>query len=78
MEAKIVKLEKDNEKLKNRKEKAGQQLQEFSEKFFAMTDEAIKVSPVASPFPSLKNLHRRDSVCSSNSSQSSRLSAISL
>lgn len=61
--------------------KAGQQLEEFAEKFFAMT-ESLPASPAPSPFPSLSELRqcgsRRDSVCSSASSQSSGISGVSI
>ena len=88
LEAKVVKLEEDNQKLKTGRETAGQQLQDFAEKFFAVSD-AISIkgspapSPRPSPYPSLADLNlfarrgSRDSVSSSRSSLS-RLSGISL
>lgn len=90
LEAKVVKLEEDNQKLIARREMAGQQLQDFAEKFFAASD-AISIkgspapSPRPSPYPSLTDLNilmrrgsRADSVSSSRRSSQSRLSGISL
>ena len=80
----MVKLEEENEKLKASKIKAANQLQEFSEKFFAAADASIcKGSPCPSPFPSILELRsssrsRADSFSSSGSSSQSRFSAISL
>lgn len=59
MEAKVVKLEKDNENLKATRAKAGQQLQNFAEIFYNAT-ETVKVtgSTNNSPHPSLGELRQ--------------------
>lgn len=67
-----MKLEEENKKLKVKKVKAGQQLQEFAEKFYTMTEKVPKGSPCPSPIPSMSELRVRSSSVSSNSSSSSR------
>ena len=80
LEAKVVKLERDNEQLKSSRAQAGLQLQNFAERFYSET-ETIKIggSCNTSPHPSIVELHRRsrtDSL-SSNGSQHSRNSRFS-
>lgn len=87
LEAKVVKLERDNEQLKASRTRAGLQLHNFAERFYSET-ETIKIggSCNTSPHPSIAELHRRsrtDSLSSnssqhsSNSSQHSRHSRFS-
>lgn len=79
LEAKVVKLEKDNEQLKSVRVQAGKQLQGFAEIFYAET-ESIKLrgSCNPSPHPSLAELRRsRTDSLSSSSSGNSRGSRIS-
>ena len=84
LEAKVVKLEKDNEHLKATRAQAGLQLQNFAEIFYSET-ETIKLcgSATTSPHPSLAELRRRsrtDSLSSNSSlhSRGSRFSGASL
>ena len=77
LEAKVVKLEKENESLKLAQSKAQSQLQVFADKFYAETERiSIAGSHPSSPqssFGELRTLSRTNSV-SSNVSVHSKLS----
>ena len=77
LEAKVIKLEEANEKLKDTRTNAHSQLKDFADKFYAMDSG----SPVPSPHPSVTELRfrsRTDSVSSSGSSRSSKVSSYRL
>lgn len=89
MEAKVVKLEEENQDLKQNRERASKQLQSFADKFYVATEDvrlnAFKSSS-PSPYPSLAELRtvsRRNSASSvgsvySRDSTGSRYSALSV
>ena len=89
LEAKVVKLEEENQDLKQNREKASKQLQNFADKFYLATED-IRLDGIGSlspsPYPSLAELRtvsRRNSAASSVSTYSrdsvgSRYSGISM
>ena len=89
MEAKVIKLEEENQELKQNREKASKQLQSFADKFYVATED-IRLDGIGSlspsPYPSvteLRTVSRRNSACSSGSiysrdSAGSRYSSISV
>lgn len=78
LEAKVVKLEKDNEQLKSVRAQAGKQLQSFAEIFYSETETIKLRSTNPSPHPSTAELRRsRTDSLSSSGSRYSRASRIS-
>ena len=77
LEAKVVKLEKDNEQLKSVQNHAGKQLQSFAEMFYAET-ESIKLIGSCNPSPhtSETELKRKKSTTESLFSRSSSNSGL--
>ena len=73
LEAKVVKLEKDNEQLMAVRAQAGKQLQSFAELFYAETETIKLRSCNPSPHPSMKELRisRTNSLSSNGSRHSS-------
>lgn len=89
LEAKVVKLEEENQELKQSRGLASKQLQEFADRFYAATESTKIGSLSASPHPSVSELRmsatpsRRDSMSSvgslySRDSIGSRYSGISI
>lgn len=72
-EAKVVKLEEENQELKENRNKASKQLQSFADKFYLATEDiTLNIISSQSPSPELiRTMSRRNSV-SSNESYCSR------
>ena len=80
LEMKVTALEEENDKMAVLRSKAASQLQNFSEKFFAIPDPIKSYSPTGTPPPSASPINSRSDLrrVGSNSSVQSRLSLQSM